>query len=112
MPPRVGAEGGEGVLAEDGRALERELVEVAVDGPAGLAVALDEGRVGGAAGERLEPHRAGAGEQVEHLASSTGPGPIRLKAASRTRSAVGRVSLPFGAKMRAPFREPAMILTR
>jgi hypothetical protein len=34
-----------------------------------------------------------------------------LKAASLTRSAVGRVSSPFGAKIRAPFREPAMILT-
>ncbi len=41
--------------------------------------------------------------------SSTGP--IRLKAASRTRSPVGRVS-PFGAKIRAPLRLPAMILTR
>src|SRR5262245_9206299 len=40
--------------------------------------------------------------------SSTGP--MRLNAASRTRSPVGRVS-PFGAKIRAPFRLPAMILT-
>ena len=40
--------------------------------------------------------------------SSTGP--IRLKAASRTRSPVGLVS-PLGAKIRAPFRLPAMILT-
>src|SRR5581483_10553147 len=36
-------------------------------------------------------------------------GPIRLNAASRTRSEVGRVSVPFGGKMRAPFREPATI---
>src|SRR5262245_24049434 len=43
------------------------------------------------------------------VASSTGP--IRLKAASRARSEVGRVSCPFGAKIRAPFFEPAMILT-
>src|SRR6478672_11033302 len=37
-------------------------------------------------------------------------GPIRLKAASRARSAVGRVSCPFGAKIRAPLFDPAMIL--
>src|SRR6187397_1200738 len=40
--------------------------------------------------------------------SSTGP--IRLNAASRTRSPVGRVS-PLRAKIRAPFRLPAMIRT-
>jgi hypothetical protein len=34
-----------------------------------------------------------------------------LNAASRTRSPVGRVSVPRGAKIRAPFREPAMIRT-
>ncbi len=32
----------------------------------GGAVALDEGRGGGAAGQRLQPERAGAGESVEH----------------------------------------------
>ena len=45
------------------------------------------------------------------FASSAAPGPSRLNAASRTRSAVGRVSRPFGAKMRAPLCEPAMIRT-
>src|SRR6187397_2385190 len=40
--------------------------------------------------------------------SSTGP--IRLNAASRTRSPVGRVS-PLGAKIRAPLRLPEIILT-
>src|SRR5207302_5293774 len=39
-------------------------------------------------------------------------GPIRLKAASRTRSPVGRVSTPLGAKMRAPLRDPATIRIR
>jgi hypothetical protein len=34
-----------------------------------------------------------------------------LKAASRTRSGVGRVSVPRGATIRAPLRDPAMILT-
>src|SRR5215475_14107033 len=43
------------------------------------------------------------------VAPSTGP--IRLKAASRARSEAGRVSCPFGAKIRAPLLEPAMILT-
>src|SRR5919199_651191 len=37
---------------------------------------------------------------------------MRLKIASRTRSPVGRVSIPLGAKIRAPLREPAMILTQ
>jgi hypothetical protein len=36
---------------------------------------------------------------------------MSMNAASRTRSEVGRVSRPLGAKMRAPFREPAMIRT-
>src|SRR5262249_24441573 len=36
---------------------------------------------------------------------------IRLKAASRARSEVGRVSCPFGVKIRAPLLMPAMILT-
>src|SRR5512132_4152145 len=42
------------------------------------------------------------------VAPSTGP--IRLKAASRTRSAVGRVSCPFGATIFVPRFSPAMIL--
>src|SRR6185503_3214602 len=37
-------------------------------------------------------------------------GPMRLKTASRTRSPVGRTSRPLGANIRAPLREPAMIL--
>ena len=54
------------VLAEDGR-VQPQLVEVRVDHAAGVAVRLDEGRRRGAARERLEAHRAGAGEQVEHV---------------------------------------------
>src|SRR5436309_8446075 len=50
----VVSQGGEGVLAEDGRVVEAELVEVAVDRAAGLAVVLYEGRMGGSARERLE----------------------------------------------------------
>ena len=37
---------------------------------------------------------------------------MSVKAASRTRSPVGRVDAPRGAKMRWPFRLPAMIRTR
>src|SRR5581483_47792 len=55
------------VLAEDGGAFEAELVEVAVDGAAGVPVALDEGRVRGAAAQRLEPHGAGAREEIQHV---------------------------------------------
>src|SRR5207342_2646069 len=56
-------------------ARELELVQVAVDRLAGGTICLYEGRVGGAARERLEPHRPRAGEQVEHacLVHSTRP---------------------------------------
>jgi hypothetical protein len=43
------------------------------------------------------------------VASSTGP--IRLNAASLTRSDVGLVATPRGAAIPCPFREPAMIRT-
>ncbi len=55
-----------GVQRQHGR-LQPELVEVRVDHAAGVAVLLDEGGARGAARQRLEPHRARAGEQVEHL---------------------------------------------
>ena len=55
-----------------------------LDHARGLAVALDEDAARSAARERLEPHRAGAREEVEARAPSTGP--TREKAASRTRS--------------------------
>src|SRR5262245_62330912 len=42
--------------------------------------------------------------------SAPSTGPMRLKTASRTRSPVGRTSSPLGAKIRAPLREPAIIL--
>src|SRR5213592_4922844 len=44
--------------------------------------------------------------------SAPSTGPTRLKAASRARSLVGRVSRPGGAKIRAPLCSPAMIRTR
>ena len=81
-----------------------------LDRAAGGAVGLDEDGALGATRECLQPHGARAGEEVEHEAPSTGP--IRLKAASRTRSPVGRVSTPFGAWMVWPLRLPATIRTQ
>src|SRR6185369_8414830 len=51
----IGAQGGERVLAENRCALQSELVEVAVDGAAGVAVVLDKGRALGPSRERFEP---------------------------------------------------------
>ena len=54
------------VVAHHTRAGQPELFEVALDRAAGGAVGLDEDRALGAARERLQPHRARAGEEVEH----------------------------------------------
>ena len=55
------------VAAEDaGDAAEPERRDVLADERARLGAVVDEQREGGAARERLEPERAGAGEQVEH----------------------------------------------
>ena len=80
----IGAQGCERILAEDGCALEGDSSPIAPE-PA---------------------------KRSSTAAPSGTSGPSRLKAASRTRSPVGLVSSPFGAKIRAPLREPAMILTR
>ena len=96
------------VAAVDPRAGELEPFEVLGDRPAGSPVALDERDGLGAARQRLDPHRAGAGEEVEHAGAVHRPD--RLNAASRTRSPVGRVASPFGAAMRAPRCVPAMTL--
>ena len=69
----------------------------------GGAVAFDEGRVRGAARQRLQPERAGAGEGVQHPAPATVSRPPQgacssmSNSACRTRSAVGRVACPAGA---------------
>ena len=55
----------DGVLAQDGAA-QPQLVEVALDRPHRVGVALDEDGARRAARERLEPHRAGARVEVEH----------------------------------------------
>src|SRR5204862_2304090 len=62
----IGAQSAQGVLAEHGGVVEPELVEVAVDRATGVAVTLDEGGAGGSSAERLETHRARAGEEIEH----------------------------------------------
>ena len=68
-PPRFagGAQIG-GIAAEDlGDAGQAQRLDVAADERARLGVLLDEQAEGGAARQRLEAERAGAGEQVEHL---------------------------------------------
>ena len=62
----LGGESAPRVGFEDSRALQVELLQVALDRALGLAIGLDEDRGGSSAGERLEPHRARAGEEIEH----------------------------------------------
>ena len=71
---------------------QADRVDVAAQDVDGRAVGLDEDRVRRATRQRLEPDRAGAGEQVEHPR----PGQVderasELNSASRARSDVGRV---------------------
>ena len=83
-----------GVRLDDPRAGQAELLEVALDRALRLAVGLDEHRGRGSAGERLEPHRTGAGEQVEHRHLVDGPDQVERRLADpvsgRTRLALGR----------------------
>src|SRR5438128_8821458 len=62
---RLAPERPDGVLAQD-RSAYAELVEVLLDRTRRGAVRLDEDGPLGAAGERLEAHRARAGAEVEH----------------------------------------------
>src|SRR5205807_10607487 len=62
---RLAPECAESVLAQHGSA-HAQLVEVLLDRARGGAVRLDEDDPLGAAGEGLEAHRTGAGEEVEH----------------------------------------------
>src|SRR5207253_7927258 len=57
----------EDVAAHDPRAREPHAVEVLLDRPYGVWVVLDEDGAGSSARERLDPERARAGEEVEHL---------------------------------------------
>ena len=54
--------------------------------------------------QRLEPERAGPGEQVQHR---PGGGPRMLKIASRTLAAVGRVRAPLGSDESPATIQPA-----
>ena len=110
-----GAEIG-GVAAEDlGDAGQAEGLDVAADEAARLGVLLDEQAEGGAARQRLQAERAGAGEQVEHLDAVEARNPSMpcarmLNTASRTRSEVGRVPSCAGAASARPRNLPPTIL--
>ena len=94
----------ERVLAADLGLLvgEPERREVLPQHGRGGRLALDEHRPRGAPRERLDAERAGAGEQVEHVAPSTSPS--IANSASRTRSEVGRVRRP-ARRLQAPAAE-------
>ena len=69
VPPARGCLSGESaprVVLHDSRALEPELLEVALDRALGLAVRFDEDDRGRTARQRFEAHGAGAREEVEH----------------------------------------------
>ena len=98
------------VAIRDDRPGEPQLLEIRLDHARRRAIALDEDAARRAARQRLEPHRARPGEEIEHRRTLDGPDRSRTTA-SRTRSPVGRVTTPFGAAIRWPLREPATILT-
>ena len=54
------------VAADDARAGQPQPVEVALDRAHRVGVVLDEDGARRAARERLDPERAGAGEEIEH----------------------------------------------
>lgn len=64
--------GGQGSADDGGATEEVESADVVVDGFEGRAVALDEGCVGGAAGDGFEAEGTGAGEEVEDAALREG----------------------------------------
>ena len=76
------------------------------------AIALDERHVRGAAAQRLEPERAGAGKAVEHARARRRVGPSTLNSVSRSPSDVGRTAAPGGADSRRPLQRPAMMRIR
>ena len=98
------------VAAEDaGDAAQAQRRDVLAHQRARLGAVVDEQRECGAARERLDPERAGAGEQVEHARAGDriAIGVRRmLNSASRSRSAVGRTACDFGAASARPRRRP------
>ena len=84
------------VAAGDPRAGEAEPLEVLRDRPAGRPVALDEGDARGAARERLDPHRAGAGEEVEHAGVVDRPDQVERGLADAVAGRPGREPLRRG----------------
>src|SRR6185437_16335118 len=70
---RLLRDGADDVAADDARTRQPQPVEVALDRVHGVRVLLDEDRARGAAGERLDPQRTGAGEEIEHARPVHGP---------------------------------------
>ena len=98
------------VAPEDFRAPGKtEGFDIGADPPPALGQFLDEHAEGGAPRHRLQPERAGAGEQVEHARTrsrSANRCAITLKTASRVRSVVGRMSCERGAASGRPRNSP------
>ena len=73
-------------------------------------VALDEHDARRAPRQRLDSDRTRAGVEVQHPRARDGR-PSTSKSVTRTRSAVGRVRMPLGARRRRPRSWPPMIRT-
>ena len=97
-----------GVLPDDARARQPELVEVPLDRADGFEIRLDEHRPLGPTGKGLEPHRTRAGVQVEH-AGAFDPGRDDVEDVLAHTIEVGRMPGFFGAWIEWPLRVPAMI---
>ena len=75
-------------------AVQAELLEVRVDRAAGVAVELStKTQLAGAARERLEPERARAGEEVEHVRAVDRPDQVERRLADEVRRRPRRVAL-------------------
>ena len=90
---RLGGESPESLVRDDAGAGEAELVEIAVDGAQRLSVGLDEDGARGASRERLEAHRAGAGEEVEDGRAADGTDQVEGRLAGTVRGRTRVMSL-------------------
>src|SRR5436190_7446510 len=90
---RLGGESPESLVRDDAGAGEAELVEIAVDGAERLSVGLDEDGARGASRERLEAHRAGAGEEVEDGRAVDGTDQVEGRLAGTVRGRTRVMSL-------------------
>src|SRR4029077_15693769 len=83
----------EHVALEDGGTGHAQLLDVPVDRPAGVAVALDERRGGRATRERLETHRPGACEEIEYGRPVDGADQVERGLADAVRGGSRRIAL-------------------